>query len=111
MLHLVFCFGIWILVFAYISWRAVAIAQKAVQHLQKLHQIPCSKCAYFTGDYRLKCTVNPTVAMSETAIGCQDFLYNEGSFGGQGCIATNRCSNKQNRKNYFLFKQNSTYLK
>ncbi|NJR69347.1 MAG: hypothetical protein HC771_12300 [Synechococcales cyanobacterium CRU_2_2] len=35
--------------------------------------MPCSNCRYFTGDYRLKCTVNPYVALSEEAIGCRDF--------------------------------------
>lgn len=43
------------------------------QHLQQLHQIPCSRCAYFTGDYRLKCTVHPSQALTEEAIDCQDF--------------------------------------
>ena len=111
MLHLVFCFGVWIVIFTYLSWRSIEISQKAVKHLQRLHQIPCSKCAYFTGDYRLKCTVNPTIAMSETAIGCQDFLYDNSSSGCQRCMAANKCSNNKNQKNYSLFKQKPTYLK
>ncbi len=73
MLHLVFCCTVWTLVSIFSCWRLIAIANKAVRHLRRLHQIPCSNCAYFTGDYRLKCTVHPTVAMSETAIGCRDF--------------------------------------
>jgi hypothetical protein len=44
-----------------------------IVHLKKLHQVPCSRCAFFTGDYRLKCTVNPLMAMSEEAINCRDF--------------------------------------
>jgi hypothetical protein len=44
-----------------------------ITHLKKLHQVPCSRCAFFTGDYRLKCTVNPSIAMSEEAIDCRDF--------------------------------------
>ena len=43
------------------------------KHLQQLHEIPCSRCAYFTGDYRLKCTVCPSQALTEEAIGCRDF--------------------------------------
>jgi hypothetical protein len=43
------------------------------QHLQQLHQIPCSRCVYFTGDYRLKCTIYPSQALTEEAIGCRDF--------------------------------------
>ncbi len=42
-------------------------------HLRQLHQIPCSRCAYFTGDYRLKCTVHPSEALTEEALGCRDF--------------------------------------
>ncbi len=42
-------------------------------HLRQLHQVPCSRCAYFTGDYRLKCTVHPVHALTEDAIGCKDF--------------------------------------
>lgn len=41
--------------------------------LQRLHQIPCDRCLYFTGDYRLKCTVNPYTAFTEEAIHCRDF--------------------------------------
>ncbi|MGB3531953.1 MAG: hypothetical protein WBA13_00385 [Microcoleaceae cyanobacterium] len=47
--------------------------QQGWKHLQQLHQIPCSRCAYFTGDYRLKCTVCPSQALTEEAIGCRDF--------------------------------------
>jgi len=51
-------------------WRTT---KKGITHLKKLHQIPCSRCVFFTGDYRLKCTVNPLTAMSEEAISCRDF--------------------------------------
>ena len=42
-------------------------------HLKKIHQIPCSKCDFFTNDYRLKCTVHPVKASTESAINCFDF--------------------------------------
>ena len=74
MLHLVLCFSVWTLIFFYLSWRLITTSKQAIAYLQRLHQIPCNQCAYFTKDYRLKCTVNPTIAMSETAIGCRDFL-------------------------------------
>ena len=34
--------------------------KQGVNHLKKLHQIPCHACEYFTNDYRLKlyCTSN-----------------------------------------------------
>jgi hypothetical protein len=47
--------------------------KEGIIYLKKLHQIPCSRCVFFTGDYHLKCTVNPLTAMSETAIACRDF--------------------------------------
>ncbi|MGF1494117.1 MAG: hypothetical protein ACFBSC_17025 [Microcoleaceae cyanobacterium] len=53
-----------------LTWRAF---REGKTYLQRLHQIPCSRCKYFTGDYRLKCTVYPSLALTEEAIGCQDF--------------------------------------
>lgn len=38
-----------------------------------MHQIPCSRCQYFTNNYRLKCTLQPLIANTELAIGCSDF--------------------------------------
>jgi len=54
-------------------WKFVHTAKEGIAYLQKLHQIPCDRCVFFTGDYRLKCTVNPITAMSEEAINCRDF--------------------------------------
>ena len=47
--------------------------QDAITRIRRLHQIPCSRCAFFTGDYRLKCTVHPCKALSEEAIDCLDY--------------------------------------
>lgn len=47
--------------------------KQGINHLKKLHQIPCHACEYFTNDYRLKCTVHPIKACSEEALGCLDF--------------------------------------
>lgn len=47
--------------------------QKGIQHISRLHQVPCSGCAYFTGDYRLKCPVHPIKALTEEAIACRDY--------------------------------------
>lgn len=54
-------------------WKIWKVLNIGVNHLKTLHQIPCSKCVFFTGDYRLKCTVRPTEALSESAIFCRDF--------------------------------------
>jgi hypothetical protein len=47
--------------------------QKAFLYLNQLHQVPCSRCVFFTGEHRLKCTVDPLKAMSIEAINCRDF--------------------------------------
>jgi hypothetical protein len=44
-----------------------------IARLKRLHQIPCSGCAFFTGDHRLKCTVHPCKALTEDAIACLDY--------------------------------------
>ncbi|MEO1006099.1 MAG: hypothetical protein AAFW67_09670 [Cyanobacteria bacterium J06638_38] len=112
MLHLVLCFSVWTLIFTWLSWRLFTIVKQGINHLQRLHQVPCSKCAYFTGDYRLKCTVNPTVAMSETAIGCRDFIYgNNRTFSCSNCTTTNQCGNSKKQEKYSLLKRKLTYLK
>jgi len=40
---------------------------------KSMHQVPCSNCQFFTSDYRLKCTVHPSIANSERAINCRDY--------------------------------------
>lgn len=54
-------------------WSVYVGLREGVTHVKRLHQIPCAGCEFFTGDYRLKCTVRPLDALSEDAIGCQDF--------------------------------------
>jgi hypothetical protein len=58
--------------FSYLRWLWQGF-RKDWQHLQRLHQIPCHRCAFFTGDYNLKCTVHPYKALNEEAIGCGDY--------------------------------------
>jgi hypothetical protein len=114
MVYLVFCFISWTLVFSCLFWRSLSMFKQAINHLKRLHQIPCDKCAYFTGDYRLKCTVNPLVAMSETAIGCRDFSPDEHRTDCGSCIAMNHCSNAHKRLKHSVFKfklPKLTYLK
>ncbi len=50
--------------------------QSGINYVKRLHQIPCSRCTFFTNDYRLKCTVNPYSALTETAINCSDYEAN-----------------------------------
>lgn len=65
----------------FLAWTLITVSifrfyqttKEGIAYVKKLHQIPCHRCAFFTGDYRLKCTVNPYMAMSEDAINCRDF--------------------------------------
>ena len=74
-------------VYAAIAWSfVIAIAANLLSLLkqisdraEKMHQIPCSSCQFFTGNYELKCTIHPEVALTEAAIDCSDFqLQREG---------------------------------
>jgi hypothetical protein len=67
------CFVLaWALIFM-VAAQLWALGRDGVKVTQRLHQIPCSDCQFFTGDYHLKCTVNPNTALTEAAIGCRDF--------------------------------------
>lgn len=66
------CFWICTLLAIFI-WSGLVAALDGWKQLRRLHQIPCHKCLYFTGDYNLKCTVRPCEALTESAIACRDF--------------------------------------
>lgn len=55
------------------TWSIYSAVRDSVATSQKMHRIPCADCQYFTGDYRLKCTVRPTVANTEEALNCTDY--------------------------------------
>jgi uncharacterized radical SAM superfamily Fe-S cluster-containing enzyme len=65
-----FCAWTLIIIFA---WNLWATLRDSVSISKRMHQIPCSTCQFFTGDYRLKCTVQPSIANSEDAIDCTDY--------------------------------------
>ncbi len=62
----------WAIVFMTL-WNLFAASRDTVKRAQTMHQIPCANCQFFTNDYRLKCTVHPNTALTESAIGCRDF--------------------------------------
>jgi hypothetical protein len=68
-LCLVLAWGLIIL----LLWSVVAAIADTVRRTQRMHQIPCANCTFFTKDYHLKCPVQPTIALSEQAIDCPDF--------------------------------------
>ena len=65
-------FSAWLLVLL-LAWNLWSAVRDTVTTSQKMHQIPCVNCQFFTGDYRLKCTVQPSIANTEEAIHCSDY--------------------------------------
>ena len=55
------------------GWSLTSCIMDVVAQTKKMHSIPCTKCRFFTGDYRLKCTANPSIANTEQAIDCPDY--------------------------------------
>jgi hypothetical protein len=67
------CFFIaWGFVLA-LGWTLWSAVRDTATKTKQMHQIPCANCQFFTNDYRLKCTVQPTIANTENAIGCSDY--------------------------------------
>ncbi|NJK30305.1 MAG: hypothetical protein HC851_13990 [Acaryochloris sp. RU_4_1] len=54
-------------------WNLGSAIAYSIRTSQRMHQIPCSRCRYFTNDSHLKCPVRPDIALSEAAISCGDF--------------------------------------
>jgi hypothetical protein len=63
----------WLMTFGAI-FALYSYLHSGTKYLIKIHQIPCSRCQYFTDSCYLKCTVNPHIACSEEAIACRDFI-------------------------------------
>ena len=68
-LSFIFAWGLIII----IAWSLWSAARGTVKIAKQMHQIPCSHCVFFTNYYRLKCTVNPSLANTEEAIDCADY--------------------------------------
>lgn len=69
------------LIYSTIAWGMVIFGlvslidffRRGSSTVQRLHQIPCSNCQYFSCNYVLKCSVHPYTALTESAINCQDY--------------------------------------
>ncbi len=90
--HLVLQFFFFVVTWSmllFFVFSALSSTKQGIETIKTLHQIPCSKCAFFTGSYQLKCTVNPKTALTEEAIGCSDYF-------GKTDSQTNYSSNHYN---------------
>ncbi len=57
-----------------VGWTIVSPLLGAWVRAKQMYKIPCTKCRFFTNDYRLKCTMNPYAANTEAAIDCSDYM-------------------------------------
>lgn len=55
------------------GWTLLSAIFDVVTRAKQMHQVPCTKCRFFTRDYRLKCTVQPHIANTEQAVDCPDY--------------------------------------
>lgn len=58
-------------------WQLIAATRDGMQRAKIMHQIPCADCRYFTNSPFLKCPLHPKIALSEAAIGCNDYETND----------------------------------
>lgn len=45
--------------------------------LKRSNQIPCRNCRYFSGNFYLRCAVNPSDVLTEKAVDCADYRNQE----------------------------------
>lgn len=64
------CMGLVLLSFV---WALCLALKQGWTNLQQLHQVPCGRCTFFTGEYQVKCALYPHKALSVEAIGCLDY--------------------------------------
>ncbi|MBZ8183170.1 hypothetical protein [Oscillatoria salina] len=62
----------WVLVVVF-SWTIIMATRDTIAKAKQMHEIPCTKCQFFTNDRHLKCTVQPKIANTEQAIECSDY--------------------------------------
>ncbi len=63
---------IWLVLLCFFCAIFLAL-QDGFFYLRKLHQIPCDRCVFYTGETCLKCTIHPYKAFTEEAISCEDW--------------------------------------
>jgi hypothetical protein len=59
-----------VILFGWTLWSAL---HDAIARAEQMHQIPCTGCQFFTNNHRLKCTIQPRIANTESAINCPDY--------------------------------------
>jgi hypothetical protein len=55
-------------------------ARAEIIALERLHQVSCINCQFFSKNPYLKCAVHPCIALTEKANNCSDYLPQERKF-------------------------------
>lgn len=71
LIPLCFCFA-WSFIFL-LGWTLWQGIKDTAMRSRQMHQIPCTRCQFFTNTHYLKCTVRPSIANTEQAIYCSDY--------------------------------------
>jgi hypothetical protein len=62
----------WIIIIYSLGSSGLAAKNRRAS-IKRWHQIPCSTCKFFSGNYQLICAVQPKIALTEEAINCCDY--------------------------------------
>lgn len=65
-------FAAWIVLLLLLT-KGWALSSDTLIYAQRMYQIPCSTCRFFTKNYQLKCAIHPIEALTEEAINCLDY--------------------------------------
>ena len=79
MIHWILAIFAWVIV-ALVFLTLYRFFAAGSRRIKRLHQIPCSTCEFFTRSSCLKCTVRPSWAGTELAIGCPDFEFHHENY-------------------------------
>lgn len=65
-------FAAWVALPLFLA-KVWVLSSDTLIYAQRMYQIPCSTCCFFTKNYQLKCTIHPIEALTEEAINCLDY--------------------------------------
>jgi hypothetical protein len=71
-MHLILGLAAWSLI-SLIFLNTWTLVRDIVTNAKQMYQIPCANCQFFIDNPFLKCTVHPTIALTEDAIHCRDY--------------------------------------
>jgi len=58
----------------------LTVARAEIIALERLHQLPCRNCQFFSKNPYLKCAVHPCIALTKKASNCSDYLPQKRKF-------------------------------